>query len=260
MEFEKPTTDEQLQELGEGYHGELAKNWPAPRGQLHHGGWATTHILLDNLNISDDETHLLDICCGEGETASWIAQTLNKHVVGIDMARSAIDFAKRSSQQANSKTVDYILGDLFAMPFTDGQFDIVYGQDPDGLAHFARAHAFVEIHRVLKPGGKFHFHHWILEDDIPQDLSDTFYTYNRDIGYGSIQRTHLQDYLDDIKAAGFTVDGVEDWSHHYADHLKKIKEIRLGKGLEVDGFTNLLLEIIDQNYRVGFYIQGRKAT
>src|SRR5581483_555743 len=70
--------------------------------------------------------------------------------VGLDLTRGMIELARaKSSAEAPS----FLVGDMQALPFADGSFDLVtVGYGLRNVADLPAAVA--EIHRVLKPGGR----------------------------------------------------------------------------------------------------------
>ncbi|MCR6672043.1 class I SAM-dependent methyltransferase [Devosia ginsengisoli] len=97
---------------------------------------------------------VLEIGCGEGLRLAWIKNTLHMTVAGIDPSAKAVEAASRRGVPAVQGTAD-------ALPFADGQFDIVifgfclYLCDVDDLFRIAG-----EAHRVLKRSG------WIVIQDF----------------------------------------------------------------------------------------------
>lgn len=98
---------------------------------------------------------ILDVGAGPGRLAARIAQLApGVTVTGLDLSPEMVDLARRRAASAGVVgRVRFEVGDVAAMPFRDGQFDLVvssfsmhHWEDvPGGLA---------EIHRVLKPGGE----------------------------------------------------------------------------------------------------------
>lgn len=88
---------------------------------------------------------LLEVGCGWGELAEWLATETSATVV-------AIDSSPRMVELAQERGVDARLGDVQALPFADGEFDCVVAAwmlyhvpDLDG--------GIAELARVLRPGG-----------------------------------------------------------------------------------------------------------
>ena len=71
----------------------------------------------------------------------------------LDYNEDAIDLAKKSFR-ALGKNADFVVGDMFDMPFNDESFDIIFNAGV--LEHFSlndRSKAILEYCRVLKKGG-----------------------------------------------------------------------------------------------------------
>ena len=96
----------------------------------------------------------LDLGCGMGlQTAAMRARGYD--VVGVDPSEGLLHLAR-----ARSNSVPFYTGSALAIPFPDAHFDFVY---MIGVMHHlpgnvAQDSAMREIHRVLKPGGKFLIH------------------------------------------------------------------------------------------------------
>jgi demethylmenaquinone methyltransferase/2-methoxy-6-polyprenyl-1,4-benzoquinol methylase len=95
----------------------------------------------------------LDLACGTGDIAFLLARR-GGDVIGLDLTVRMIQLARaRAVAEAGAGRVGFVAGDMGALPFGDGLFDLVttgYGlrnvPDPDG--------AIAEIRRVLRPGGR----------------------------------------------------------------------------------------------------------
>ncbi|MFF9643751.1 class I SAM-dependent methyltransferase [Kitasatospora aureofaciens] len=89
-----------------------------------------------------------DLGCGPGHVAGWLAGQ-GARVVGIDLSPRMVELAGREHPEAAFRT-----GDLLALPAGDGEFAAavalysVIHLEPDELLP-----AFVEMRRVLRPGG-----------------------------------------------------------------------------------------------------------
>jgi len=95
-------------------------------------------------------TRALDLACGTGDIAFALASR-GARVVGLDITHRMLQLAA-AKPMAHGR-VTFVGGDMTALPFPDGAFDLVttgYGlrNVPDLAA------ALGEIHRVLAPGGR----------------------------------------------------------------------------------------------------------
>jgi demethylmenaquinone methyltransferase/2-methoxy-6-polyprenyl-1,4-benzoquinol methylase len=92
----------------------------------------------------------VDLACGTGDIAFLLAEKYPAgQVVGIDLTEPMLDLARK---RCNSDNIKFVRQDMAALDFPDESADIVTG----GYAVRNAAElseAFVEIHRILKPGG-----------------------------------------------------------------------------------------------------------
>ncbi|MEH1128828.1 methyltransferase domain-containing protein [Micromonospora sp. CPCC 206061] len=90
---------------------------------------------------------LLDVGCGPGTiTLDLAARVAPGRVVGIDAAPDALAAAPQAA------TVDFQAGDVYALAFPDGAFDVVHAHQV--LQHLAEPVAALrEMRRVCQPGG-----------------------------------------------------------------------------------------------------------
>ena len=115
-----------------------------------------THARLAEwaLTLFEQEQKTLDIGCGGGAN---IARMLKRggEVYGLDYSPVSVSKSARHNRKAvMSGRCKVVCGDVTAMPFEDGTFDMatafetVYFWQPIEVA-------FAEVNRVLKEGGKF---------------------------------------------------------------------------------------------------------
>lgn len=99
--------------------------------------------------------HVLDIGTSAGFIASHFAKQGN-HVVGIDVDRHAIAFAKKKFQKPH---LSFRVMDATNMTFPSQSFDVVICNHVCVFIKDAEA-LFDEIYRVLTPGGMCYFASW----------------------------------------------------------------------------------------------------
>jgi arsenite methyltransferase len=119
--------------------------------------------ILDALHFRGDE-RVLDMGCGRGAVLTAVARRLPAgRVTGIDLwsthdqSGNARDVTRRNaSLEGVGDRVDIETGDMRALPFPDGTFDIVVSSLAiHNIPPTAdRAKAITEAWRVLKPGGR----------------------------------------------------------------------------------------------------------
>jgi demethylmenaquinone methyltransferase / 2-methoxy-6-polyprenyl-1,4-benzoquinol methylase len=107
---------------------------------------------------------VLDACCGTGDLA-LAAEAEGGNVVGLDFAERMLARARRKSAH-----VDWVRGDVLALPFTDESFDAA--TIGFGLRNVEdRPRALRELRRILRPGGRVA----ILDVVRPSGLLAPFY-------------------------------------------------------------------------------------
>ncbi len=90
---------------------------------------------------------VLDACCGTGDLAV-AAERRGATVTGLDFSAAMLERARRKSA-----TVEWVEGDLLALPFADETFDAAtVGFGVRNVADLDLAVA--ELRRVLRPGGR----------------------------------------------------------------------------------------------------------
>jgi SAM-dependent methyltransferase len=126
----------------------------APVDHFHARGFPATVELADRLPIEAGQ-RILDIGCGLGGPARYIARRFRCKVHGIDITLPFVEAAnKLTALLAMQDEVTIEHGDGQHLPFGDTAFDGAYTQHvamnvPD------RARFYAEAHRVLKPGAFF---------------------------------------------------------------------------------------------------------
>jgi SAM-dependent methyltransferase len=96
-------------------------------------------------------TRLLDIACGSGYAAGVAAQR-GAQVAGIDASEALVAIAR-----ARTPDADFRIGDMFDLPFEDGQFDVATSFN--GIWKGCED-ALREARRVVRPGGFVGFTFW----------------------------------------------------------------------------------------------------
>lgn len=126
----------------------------APVDHLHARGYPATVDLADRLPIAPGQ-RILDIGCGLGGPARYIAKRFQCHVTGIDITPSFVRAGNRLSalvRMESRVTIEH--GDGERLPYSDAAFDGAYSQHVT-MNVGNRDAFFAEAFRVLKPGAFF---------------------------------------------------------------------------------------------------------
>jgi demethylmenaquinone methyltransferase / 2-methoxy-6-polyprenyl-1,4-benzoquinol methylase len=103
---------------------------------------------IADLSAAGSTTRALDLACGTGDIAFGLARR-GARVVGLDITHRMVQLAQAKTGAAS---VRFVTGDMMALPFRDGQFDLVTtGYGIRNVPEIQKAIA--EMHRVLTPGG-----------------------------------------------------------------------------------------------------------
>jgi ubiquinone/menaquinone biosynthesis C-methylase UbiE len=118
---------------------------------IHPGGLKATAALAEGLKIGPDSS-VLDIGCGKGTGAVFLAQKTGCRVTGVDLSADLIEEAKAlAGRKGLGDRVQFRVGNALKLPFSDRSFDTAFSQavlvlltDPE--------RAVREAMRVIRPG------------------------------------------------------------------------------------------------------------
>lgn len=105
-----------------------------------------------NLLTDDSLGQCLEICCGQGDALSLMADQIDEGL-GLDVSVAMLEAAASEKRLA---PFHFIQGDATSLPLPDESVDRVFMFG--GIHHVSdRQGLFREIARVLRPGGEFYF-------------------------------------------------------------------------------------------------------
>jgi len=91
-----------------------------------------------------------ELCCGQGEALSLLADRIDEGV-GVDISLAMLETA---ADRHRDGPFSFLQADATRLPLDDARFDCVFMFG--GIHHVAdRRGLFREVHRILKPGGRF---------------------------------------------------------------------------------------------------------
>ena len=138
---------------------------------LHHAAWLGTHAnrtgfammmgamgfratreLVELCHIDRDK-HVLDVGCGPGLTACYLAKEVGCRVVGLDIREKMITWSnERARREGIEDRVEFRIADAQNPPFEDAFFDAVIGESVTAFLE-DKQRGINEYVRVTKPGG-----------------------------------------------------------------------------------------------------------
>jgi SAM-dependent methyltransferase len=120
-------------------------------------------------------------------------------VIGVDMTPDMIAKARENARKLGFANVEFRLGEIEHLPVEVGTVDIVISNCVLNLLP-DKAPAFIEMFRVLKPGGRFCISDIVATGELPEQVREAAGLYVGCIA-GALPEA---DYLGLIDAAGFT--------------------------------------------------------
>lgn len=140
----------------------------------HIGGLKATEELIKLCHISKDK-YVLEVGCGVGVTACYMAQKYGCRVVGVDVSESMI---KRSRERAKRRNVQdkvkFITADAQNPPFENELFDAVICESVNIFVR-DKIKAFREYIRVIKTDGYVGINEAIWIKEPSKELDEYMY-------------------------------------------------------------------------------------
>ncbi len=148
--------------------GTVTLTWSdlVPLDQFHVRGLAATRQLAEALSIQPG-SHVVDVGCGLGGPARFLAATYACRVTGIDLTQPFIDVATTLTERCGlTQSVTFRRADALALPFAESSFDDAWTQHV-AMNIVDRKTFYAEIYRVLKPGGRLAIYDVLAGDGRP---------------------------------------------------------------------------------------------
>jgi SAM-dependent methyltransferase len=141
---------------------------------------------------------------------------------GLDMTEEMLDLARANARAAGAGNVEFLLGQIEAIPLPDGSVDVIISNCVINLSA-DRPAVFAESFRVLRPGGRLGISDILAEDHLtPAQQAE------RGAEVGCITGApSFAEYRDGLARAGFTGTTITP-THQVADgvHSAIIRAVR----------------------------------
>ena len=122
--------------------------------EFHIGGRRATEELIEQLGIAPGN-HVLDVGCGLGGPARFVADRYKCRVSGIDLTLDYVETGNRLCEWVGlSDRVTLCRSTALSMPFRDTKFDAAYMLHV-GMNIEDKESLCLEVSRVLQPGSQF---------------------------------------------------------------------------------------------------------
>jgi len=217
---------------GEDIHIGIYKNATDSIGQASR---CTVKTIASLVKLKED-SRLLDIGCGYGGPARYLAKTKGCHVDCLNL--SEVQNQRNwelTQQQGLTHKIRVVEGSFEEMPLESQQYDLVYSQD--ALLHSGdRQQVFQEVRRILKPQGEFIFTDPMQSDECPQQALQPV-----------LERIHLASmgslgfYTKTAYLLGFETIEIIEMTNHLITHYRRVLE-------ELETRYHELLELCEQDY------------
>ena len=197
--------------------------------------WLTADEFRGFLHLLDLDagSYVLDVACGSGGPAIFMAQTTGCRVTGIDINEGGINTGNQMAQArgVNDRVQFKHIDAGQPLPFEDASFDAIVCID--AINHlYNRSEVLAEWYRVLRPGGRFLFTDAVIVTGML--LRDEIMARSSSMGQFIFTPLGVHDRL--IEAAGFISLEIEDvtatiatvtknWHDARADHRDYLLKI-----------------------------------
>jgi SAM-dependent methyltransferase len=164
-------------------------------GGAHPGGFSLTQSILEDEDIQPDD-FVLDIGCGTGQTAAFLAQRFQCKVTAVDNHPIMIQKA-RERFECNDSSIIVMRGDAQNLKLMDNSFDLIVAESVISFTTISKT--LNELARVLKSGGRL----ILIEMTAEQSLSEEVHSKVSSL-YGIHEVLNEHEWKSKLQQAGFT--------------------------------------------------------
>ena len=221
--------------------------------QDHFGGLAATETLAHHAQINES-THVLDLCCGLGGPARYLAYHYGCRVTGVDMNTDRLAGAVRLTER--TKLQDRVLfhhANALQTGLADETFDVIVSQE--AFCHIPNKKTLItECVRLLKTGGRIVYTDILARNSMTNEIRGRL---ENEMVFSELST--LEQYCHLLEEKGCQVVEVEDLSENWAQILvDRLAMYRSLKEQTVSSFGLAHFQKWDRTYSffVGLYRSG----
>jgi ubiquinone/menaquinone biosynthesis C-methylase UbiE len=132
------------------------------------GGVGSMDKLAKLLGL-EEGTRVLEVGCGTGGNACYLANKYGCHITGIDIAEQMVKQAQLRAEELDlTDKVSFKIGNAYDLDFPDGSFDVIYTIFVSQFLDPTKA--YKEFSRVLVSGGRLGINEMYREAEIPPEI------------------------------------------------------------------------------------------
>jgi len=221
--------------------------------QDHFGGIPATDALAQHAQINES-THVLDLCCGLGGPARYLAYHYGCRVTGVDMNTDRLAGAVRLTER--TKLQDRVLfhhANALQTGLADETFDAIVSQE--AFCHIPNKKTLItECVRLLKTGGRIVYTDILARNSMTNEIRSRL---ESEMVFSELAT--LEEYCHLLEEKGCQVVEVEDLSENWARILvDRLAMYRSLKEQTVSSFGLAHFQKWDRTYSffVGLYRSG----
>ncbi len=132
------------------------------------GGVGSMDKLAKLLGL-EEGTRVLEVGCGTGGNACYLANKYGCHITGIDIAEQMVKQAQLRAEELDlTDKVSFKIGNAYDLDFPDGSFDVIYTIFVSQFLDPSKA--YKEFSRVLVRDGRLGINEMYREAEIPPEI------------------------------------------------------------------------------------------
>jgi len=114
---------------------------------------------------------VIDLGCGGGIDTILAARAVapTGKAIGLDMLPEMLEVAARNAAEAGVRNVEWLSGEMEAIPLPEGSVDVVISNGVLNLSP-RKSRAFAEVFRILRPGGRMVVADIVVDEELPTEV------------------------------------------------------------------------------------------
>lgn len=169
-------------------------------------------------------SEVLELGCGMGFNSDFLAKRYpDSNFLGIDITSKHLKRAKEKAAKLTNMSVKF--GDFHKIEYPENTFDVAF--EMESICHTDAPEVVLgEIHRVLKPGGKFMLFEGFRSDEfaeLSEDQQKAGFLIEKTMGVNFGH--NISQWTDIAKQLGFKVEMNDDISYAILPNLKRFNRI-----------------------------------